>query len=111
MPQPVDLTDLIHRATAGDAEATVCLRPRTTTCADWLARGFHRRTQHRARHRIARTDRRGGDAARVPLTTSVADRRLEAADEILRVHEALDAIAALDARMAGRGAPLLRGTH
>lgn len=44
--------------------------------------------------------RRGAPNARVTLTTGLADGRAAAADEILRVHEALDGIAALDPRLA-----------
>ena len=51
-----------------------------------------------ARRRTAA--RRGGASARVTLTTGLAGGRSTGADEILRVHEALDGIAALDARLA-----------
>jgi RNA polymerase sigma factor (TIGR02999 family) len=143
MQQPVDLTDLSHRATAGDPEAADRLFAATyddlrrlararlfaggrSTVLDtaslvhesylrfaaagrlriedrvhflrWAGRVMRSVIVDVARRRKA--DRRGGDAARVPLTTSIAERQPEAADEILRVHEALDAIAALDARMA-----------
>jgi RNA polymerase sigma factor (TIGR02999 family) len=51
-----------------------------------------------ARRRAAA--RRGGVNARVTLTTRLAEDRGAGVDEILRVHEALDGIAALDARLA-----------
>jgi RNA polymerase sigma factor (TIGR02999 family) len=51
-----------------------------------------------ARRRAAA--RRGGRHARVALTTGLADDRAGGADEILRVHEALDGVAAFNARMA-----------
>jgi len=143
MQQPVNLTDLIHRAAAGDAEAADRLFTATyndlrklarvrlfaggrNTVLDtaslvhesylrfaaagrlriedrvhflrWAGRVMRSVVVDFARRRKA--DRRGGDAARVPLTTSVADRSQKGADEILRVHEALEAIAAFDARMA-----------
>jgi RNA polymerase sigma factor (TIGR02999 family) len=143
MQQPVDLTDLIHRAAAGDAEAADRLFAATyddlrklararlfaggrNTVLDtaslvhesylrfaaagrlriedrvhflrWAGRVMRSVIVDFARRRKA--ERRGGDAARVPLTTSIPDRPQEGADEILRVHEALEAIAALDARMA-----------
>ena len=43
---------------------------------------------------------RGGDVCIVTLTGTLADRSPAAADEIVRVHEALDALARLDARLA-----------
>jgi RNA polymerase sigma factor (sigma-70 family) len=44
--------------------------------------------------------RRGGKRLRVTLTTGLADEHAGNAEEILRVHEALDEIAAFDARLA-----------
>ena len=43
---------------------------------------------------------RGGDVCIVTLTGTLAERSPAAADEIVRVHEALDALARLDARLA-----------
>lgn len=51
-----------------------------------------------ARERL--TGRRGGDAAHVTLTTQLMDGRIAPQDEILRVHEALNALARVDERMA-----------
>jgi RNA polymerase sigma factor (TIGR02999 family) len=51
-----------------------------------------------ARRRLA--DRRGGGMARLTLTTSVGGEMVSGVTEILRVHEALDEIAAMDPRMA-----------
>jgi len=51
-----------------------------------------------ARQRL--TDRRGGDVAHVTFTTQLADGSIAAEDEILRVHEALEALARVDERMA-----------
>lgn len=51
-----------------------------------------------ARHRAA--ERRGGDLARVELTTGVSDGTESGEVEILKVHEALDGLAAIDARAA-----------
>jgi RNA polymerase sigma factor (TIGR02999 family) len=50
--------------------------------------------------RQRRADRRGGGAARLTLTTGIAERGQAGAREILRVHDALDEIAAHDRRMA-----------
>jgi RNA polymerase sigma factor (TIGR02999 family) len=50
--------------------------------------------------RRRKADRRGGDAVRVTLTDRLIPGRLDPEDEILRVHEALDHIAGLDARLA-----------
>lgn len=43
-------------------------------------------------------ERRGGELARVELTTGIADEARAGEDEILRVHEALEELAAADAR-------------
>jgi RNA polymerase sigma factor (TIGR02999 family) len=51
-----------------------------------------------ARRRSAQ--RRGAGASRAPLTVQLAADHCAPADEILRVHEALERLAALDARMA-----------
>jgi RNA polymerase sigma factor (TIGR02999 family) len=50
------------------------------------------------RERMA--ERRGGDAAHVTLDTQFASRAEDGADEILRVHGALEELAVLDERMA-----------
>lgn len=45
-------------------------------------------------------ERRGGDLAKVELTTGLVGEMPTGEDEILKVHEALDAVAAVDARAA-----------
>ena len=50
--------------------------------------------------RVARTDRRGGDAQQVTLTTAVIETLPNPADEILDVHAALEDLARVDARLA-----------
>jgi len=50
-----------------------------------------------ARSRSA--ERRGGAADRVTLNTSVSDQAVSGEDEIIRVHEALEELAAVDERM------------
>ena len=42
----------------------------------------------------------GGNAVHVPLTLQIADGSVAGAEEIVRVHEVLDRLATLDARMA-----------
>jgi len=49
--------------------------------------------------RRRKAGRRGGDLARVTLTAELAAGTMRPEDEILRVHEALEHIAALDGRM------------
>lgn len=49
------------------------------------------------RERVA--DRRGGGHAKLPLDTAIGDRMAEPENEILRVSEALDALAAIDPRL------------
>jgi RNA polymerase sigma factor (TIGR02999 family) len=45
-------------------------------------------------------DRRGGEAEHVTLHTTVVDGKATRQDEVLRVHEALDELAALEPRLA-----------
>jgi RNA polymerase sigma factor (TIGR02999 family) len=45
-------------------------------------------------------DRRGGEAEHVTLHTTVVDGKAPREDEVLRVHEALDELAALEPRLA-----------
>ena len=50
--------------------------------------------------RARQADRRGGDALHVTLDTSISESVSLEDTEILRVHEALDELAAIDARLA-----------
>jgi RNA polymerase sigma factor (TIGR02999 family) len=50
--------------------------------------------------RKRRADRRGGSAEHVPLDTGAVDALATDDEQILRVHEALDELAALDPRLA-----------
>ena len=50
--------------------------------------------------RKRRAECRGGDVVMVTLTGALAERQPAAADDILRVHEALDELARIDARLA-----------
>jgi len=50
--------------------------------------------------RARQSERRGGNARRVSLSTSIGDTAGEGEDEVLRVHEALEELGALDARIA-----------
>ena len=49
--------------------------------------------------RARQAERRGGDVLRVTLDTSVADAVAHGEDELLRVHEALEELLALDPRL------------
>jgi RNA polymerase sigma factor (TIGR02999 family) len=50
--------------------------------------------------RRRQSERHGGDALIVTLTGALGERRPAAADDIVRVHEALEELAAIDARLA-----------
>ena len=50
--------------------------------------------------RARQAARRGGGAEHLPLTTQIGDGSLASEDEVLRMHEALDELARLDARLA-----------
>lgn len=142
MDNPVNLTDLIHRAGSGDADAADRLFAATYADLRKLARMRLRRVGRHTlldttalvhesylrfaasgtlrledrghflrwagrvmrsvivdfvRRRAAR--RRGGGGERITLTTGLADPSGVGADEILRVHDALEEIAAFDARL------------
>ncbi|HEU4626046.1 MAG TPA: ECF-type sigma factor [Steroidobacteraceae bacterium] len=62
----------------------------------YAARAMHSIIVDHARRRSA--ERRGGGQQRVELTTSVGDEDAAGAAEILRVHDAIEALAATDAR-------------
>ena len=143
MDERVNLTDLIHRAEKGDAEASDRLFAETYADLRKLARRrlmCDRRTSldtaalvHESYLRFAASGRLhledrvhfirwagqvmrsvivdfarrrsaarrgGGRTLHVTLTTGLADGHGGNAEEILRVHEALDEIAAFDARLA-----------
>jgi RNA polymerase sigma factor (TIGR02999 family) len=135
MGNEVGLTELIHRAQAGDPAASDALFAATYPDLRRLARA---RLRPRSRHtfldtgslvhesylrfaearqltlqdrvhfmrsvivdfaRRRQAERRGGRAWRVTLSTGIAG-VASGEDEILRVHQALDRLAALDARIA-----------
>ena len=143
MKPPASLTELLHRAQKGDADAADSLFAATYAELRKMARGRLRaggrntlldtsalvhesylrfagagrlRLEDRvhfmrwagrvmrsvivdfARRRQA--DRRGGSIVHVTLTPQIDARLPAGEDEILRVHEALDAIGAVDARLA-----------
>jgi RNA polymerase sigma factor (TIGR02999 family) len=50
--------------------------------------------------RARQAERRGGDVVQVTLNTAIGDSVARPDDEILRVHEALEELAAVDARLA-----------
>jgi RNA polymerase sigma factor (TIGR02999 family) len=50
--------------------------------------------------RLAQTDRRGGDASHITLTTDMIAALPEPSDEILDVHAAVDELARIDMRLA-----------
>lgn len=50
--------------------------------------------------RAARAERRGGDAAHVTLNTAIGAGAIDGEEQILRVHEALEELGAVDPRMA-----------
>jgi RNA polymerase sigma factor (TIGR02999 family) len=64
----------------------------------WAGRVMRSVIVDMARRRSAA--RRGGAMPRVTLTTGIADGRGGSPDEILRVHDALDHLSTLDARLA-----------
>jgi RNA polymerase sigma factor (TIGR02999 family) len=139
----LDLTELIHRAQQGDAEAADSLYAATYAELRKLARGRLRATSrntlldtsslvHESYLRFAgagrlrledrvhfmrwaarvmrsvivdfarrrNADRRGGSASHITLTTQIDERIPSGAVEILRVHDALDHMASLNARLA-----------
>jgi RNA polymerase sigma factor (TIGR02999 family) len=50
--------------------------------------------------RASKAERRGGDASHVPLDSELIDRIAAPEDEILGVHDALEALAKIDERLS-----------
>jgi RNA polymerase sigma factor (TIGR02999 family) len=143
MKPAASLTELLHRAQDGDADAADSLFAATYAELRKLARGRLRSggrntlldtsaLVHESYLRFARAgrlqledrvhfmrwtgrvmrsvivdfarrrqaDRRGGGVAHLTLTTQIEPRLLAGEDEILRVHDALEEIGAVDARLA-----------
>ena len=141
--EPSGLTELIHRAQEGDAEAADALFAATYPQLRRLARARlrgggrealldtgslvnesylrfasagHLRIEDRVHFmrwagrvmrsviidiaRRSQAERRGGGAHHVALTTKLGAHATHGEDEILRVHAALDELAAADARLA-----------
>jgi RNA polymerase sigma factor (TIGR02999 family) len=93
----LDTTALVHEAylrlagaQMGSAEQRSFLAYASRTMRSVIV-DFARRRQ---------TERRGGDACFVTLTGNVAEPQAAAADDIVRVHEALDELAQVDLRLA-----------
>jgi RNA polymerase sigma factor (TIGR02999 family) len=94
----LDTTALVHEAflkISANPNARFPDRPRFLVYAGRAMRSI---IVDFARQRL--TDRRGGDVVHVTYTFQLADGRTAGEQEILRVHEALDALAKVDERMA-----------
>jgi RNA polymerase sigma factor (TIGR02999 family) len=94
----LDTTSLVHESYLRFANSGALRLEDRHHFLGWAGRVMRSVIVDMARRRSAA--RRGGPQARVTLTTGLADGRGGSSDEILRVHDALDHLAALDARLA-----------
>lgn len=94
----LDTTSLVHESYLRFANAGALRLEDRNHFLGWAGRVMRSVIVDMARRRTAA--RRGGPQARVTLTTGLVDGRSGSADEILDVHEALDGLAAIDARLA-----------
>ena len=99
--QLLDTTSLVHESYLRFAAAKQVRFEDRDHFMCYAARVMHSVIVDFVRER--RAERRGGDLARITLTTSnllaLDARAADAADEILRVHEALEELRALDERL------------
>ncbi len=93
----LDTTALVHEAYLRLAGAGAGLAEQRRLMA-YTSRTMRSVIVDFARKRQA--ERRGGDVVIVTLTGTLAERQPAAADDIVRVHEALDELAGIDARLA-----------
>ena len=93
----LDTSSLVHEAYLRFASAGRLQIQDRVHFIRWSGRVMRSVIVDFARRRQA--ERRGGDAVRVTLTEHLVPGHIRPEDEILRVHEALDHIASLDARM------------
>jgi RNA polymerase sigma factor (TIGR02999 family) len=94
----VDTTSLVHEWYLRFAQARGAQLEDRVHFMRYASRAMRAVIVDFARRRLAA--RRGGGAPHLSLTLGDAQRVVEGEDEILRVHEALEELAALDARMA-----------
>ena len=141
-PRPADITQLLHRASAGDASAAdqvvaqlyaelrriagsrlrqsgdltldatslvheSYLRLQRAGGLDFPDRkhflGYAARVMHSIvidQVRARQAERRGGELQQVTFNTGIADLAPQRDDEVMRVHDALEELAAMDARLA-----------
>jgi len=93
----LDTTALVHEAYLRLAGAGADLAEQNAFMS-YTSRAMRSVIVDHARKRQAEC--RGGDAVMVTLTGTLAEREPAAADDIVRVHEALEELAAIDARLA-----------
>jgi RNA polymerase sigma factor (TIGR02999 family) len=93
----LDTTALVHEAYLRLAGADMASDEQRSFLA-YASRTMRSVIVDFARRRQA--ERRGGDACIVTLTGNLAEPGSAAADDIVRVHEALDELASIDARLA-----------
>lgn len=94
----LDTTALVHEAWLRLAGAQGKSFPDRRYFLAYAARVMRHVVIDLVRARLA--ERRGGDQAAVTLNTAVAEQTPQTDDDILRVHEALEELAAVDQRLA-----------
>jgi RNA polymerase sigma factor (TIGR02999 family) len=94
----LDTTSLVHETYLRLAKGSAMQFPDRPRFLAYAGRAMRSIIIDLVRQRL--TDRRGGDAFHVTFSTRLADGATAGADEILRLHEALEALEAIDRRMA-----------
>jgi RNA polymerase sigma factor (TIGR02999 family) len=94
----LDTTSLVHESYLRFAKSGALRVEDRHHFLGWAGRVMRSVIVDMVRRRSAA--RRGGPQARVTLTTGLADGSGQSQDEILRVHDALEDLAAVDARLA-----------
>ncbi len=94
----LDTTALVHESYLRLSKASDVQFPDRARFLVYAGRAMRSIIVDFARQRL--TNRRGGDAAHVTYTVQLADGAVAGEAEILRVHEALDALVKVDERMA-----------
>jgi RNA polymerase sigma factor (TIGR02999 family) len=94
----LDTTALVHESYLRLLKASDARFPDRARFLVYAGRAMRSIIVDFARQRLA--DRRGGDVAHVTYTVQLADGGVAGEQQILQVHEALDELAKVDARMA-----------
>lgn len=94
----LDTTALVHESYMRLSQNAAARFPDRARFLSYAGRAMRSIVVDFARKRLA--ERRGGEAEHVPFTTQLSNGEQASDEEVLQMHEALDALAKVDARMA-----------